>query len=250
MTRFALAVLKLSPTIEGNLKTIQALARQASNKEADIVLFPEACLTGLVNNDKPEQDLLLGQVVSGSVTDMLCSCSSENNISIALGLLEREVGSLYDTAILISPSQGIILKYRRLSPGWHGLEADPAVYRQGTNIDFCEINGLRVAFLICGDLFADGISSKLSAANPQVLLFPVSRAFADGSADQDRWSAEELPEYSRGVAAIKVPTLMVNYIGCREQFDSSFGGATVFSAAGQIKNQLPLGKPGIIYFDF
>lgn len=249
MTRFALAVLKLSPTIEGNLKIIQAFARQASDNRADIILFPEACLTGLVNNDEPHQDLLLGQAVPGSATDRLCSCSSENNISIALGLLEREADSLYDTAVLISPDKGIILKYRRLSPGWHGLEADPGVYRQGADVVFCETHGLRLAFLICGDLFAEGISNRLSAVNPQVLLCPISRAFADDSADQDRWNAEELPEYSRRVAVLKVPTLMVNYIGCRKRTDSSFGGATAFSADGQIKKQLPLGKSGIIYFD-
>lgn len=250
MTCFALAVPQLAPAVEGNLKTIRAYARQASHKGADLILFPEACLTGLVNNDQPDQDLLLGQFIPGSITDELCSFSLDNNISIGLGLLEREADSLYDTALLIVPDKGIVLKYRRLSPGWHGLEADPDVYRQGINIDSCEINGLRAAFLICGDLFADGISNLLSAVNPQVLLCPISRAFADDSADQDRWNAEELPAYSQRVAAIKIPTLMVNYIGCRKRADSSFGGAVVFSADGQIKKQLPLGKSGIIYFDF
>jgi len=250
MTCFALAVPKLSPTIEGNLKTIITFAEKASNEGADLVLFPEACLTGLINNDRMDHDLLLGQTIPGPITDNLCSLSSEKNISIALGLLEREENFLCDTAILVSPDQGIILKYRRMSPGWHGLETDPNVYRQGTGIGFCEITGLCTAFLICGDLFDDGICSQLSAVNPQILLLPMSRSFANGSADQERWNTEELPEYSKRVAAIKVPTLMVNYIGCREQGDTSFGGAVVFSADGQIKDQLPLGKPGMIFFDF
>jgi len=249
MTRFALAVPKLSPTIDDNLKTIMTFSEKASAERADLVLFPEACLTGLINNDQPDHDLLLGQPVPGPITDKLCFCSAEKNISIALGLLERVKNSLYDTAILISPGQGIVLKYRRMSPGWHGLEADPRVYRQGTGVDFCEINELRVAFLICGDLFNDGINRQLSATNPQLLLLPMSRSFADGSADQDRWNAEELPEYSKRVASIKVPTLMVNYIGHRVQGDTSFGGAAVFSADGLIKDQLPLGKSGMIYFD-
>ncbi|MBU1355832.1 MAG: carbon-nitrogen hydrolase family protein [Candidatus Edwardsbacteria bacterium] len=249
MTRFALAVPKLSPTIEGNLKTLITFTEKASNEGADLVLFPEACLTGLINNDQPDHDLLLGQTVPGSITDKLCSLSAEKNISIALGLLERVKNSLYDTAILISPDQGIVLKYRRMSPGWHGLQADQNRYRQGTGIESCGIAGLRTAFLICGDLFVDAICSRLSAVNPQILFLPMSRSFANGSADQERWNTEELPEYSKRVAAIKVPTLMVNYIGCREQGDTSFGGAVVFSADGQIKDQLPLGKPGMIYFD-
>ncbi len=249
MTRFALAVPKLSLTIEDNLKTILTFAEKASNKGTDLVLFPEACLTGLINNDQPDHDLLLGQTVPGPITDKLCSLSSEKNISIALGLLERENSSLYDTALLVSPDRGIVLKYRRMSPGWHGLEADPDVYRQGTGIKVCEISGLRTAFLICGDLFNDGICNRLSAISPHILLLPMSRSFADGSADQDRWNAEEFPEYSKRVAAINLPTLMVNYIGCREQDDSSFGGAVVFSSDGQIKDQLPLGNPGMIYFD-
>jgi N-carbamoylputrescine amidase len=249
MTRFALAVPKLLPTIDDNLKTVLAFAETALTEGADLVLFPEACLTGLINNDQPDHDHLLGQTVPGSITDKLCSCSTEKNIFIALGLLEREKNFLYDTAILTSPGQGIVLKYRRMSPGWHGLEADPSVYRQGAGVNFYEINGLRTAFLICGDLFDDAICSQLSADDPQILLLPMSRSFADGSADQDRWNAEEFPEYSKRVAAINIPTLMVNYIGCGEQDDSSFGGAVVFSADGQIKDQLPLGKPGMIYFD-
>lgn len=249
MIRFALAVPKLLLTIEDNLKTVLTFAEKASTEGADLVLFPEACLTGLIINDQPDHDLLLGQTVPGPITDKLCSCSAEKNIFIALGLLEREENSLYDTAILISPDRGIVLKYRRMSPGWHGLEADPSIYRQGADVNFYEINGLRMAFLICGDLFGNGINSKLIAINPQILLLPMSQSFADGSADQDRWNAEEFPEYSKRVAAINIPTLMVNYIGCREQDDSSFGGAVVFSSDGQIKDQLPLGNPGMIYFD-
>ena len=53
----ALAVNKVTRDVPANLAGMEQLAEEAADAGADLVLFPEAALTGLINNDDPAHDL-------------------------------------------------------------------------------------------------------------------------------------------------------------------------------------------------
>jgi len=99
----ALIVHRVVHDVEANLRTILRGVDQASTAGADLVLFAEAALTGLVNNDHPRHDLPLGVEVPGPVTEQLASAAAAHGVWLGLGLLEREGTRLYDTALLITP---------------------------------------------------------------------------------------------------------------------------------------------------
>ena len=121
----ALVIHRVLPDIDANLAAILHMANEAADAGADLVVFPEAALTGLINNDDPSHDLPLGQVIPGPVTDVLAGLARERHIWLAIGLLEREGHRLYDSAVLLTPDGDIGLKYRRIQPRWHGKRADP-----------------------------------------------------------------------------------------------------------------------------
>jgi len=62
---------------------------------------------------------------------MMFHVAREQKIHIGIGILEREGNKFYDSAILITPDKGIVLKYRRMTSGWHGKHANPKVYCEG-----------------------------------------------------------------------------------------------------------------------
>lgn len=173
----ALIVPKLLPDFQTNLETIQRMANNAVNSGAKLILFPEASITGLINNDDPVHDLPLGQEIPGPITNKLSSFCRQNNVCLGIGMIEREDKKLYDSAVLINPRGSICLKYRRNHPQWHGRKADPDVYCQGTTIPKTNTSFGTVSFLICGDLFDDDIVSRTAALQPDWVFYLLARSF-------------------------------------------------------------------------
>jgi len=244
---FALAVPQVSLDRAANLKMMARMAHTAADAGAGIALFPEAALTGLLNVDDPARDLPLGQPVPGPATETLAAVAQARNLWIGLGLLEREDTRLFDSAVLLAPTGEIALKYRRISPGWRGPRADPAVYGLGIDVPAAQTPWGKVAFLLCGDLFDDDLVQRARALELDWLLLPFARSFADGTSDQARWEQEELAAYAAQVRAAGVTTFLVNYFdGGDLPDDNSFGGAWVISGAGEVLAHYPLGGPGLL----
>lgn len=231
-----------------NFARMLSCIEECAKNGAQLVVFGEAAITGLINNDDPTHDFPLASPLPGPITDDLCKKAAELNVHIATGILEKDDSKLYDSAVLISPIEGIVLKYRRMSPGWHSRSADPKVYCEGTEVDKCYTPLGSFAFLICGDLFDEHIRAKVRELHLGWLLHLMARSLEDGSFDQVQWDKEKL-EYAEQVKACGTTTLMVNYLASEELEDKNFGGAMVVSPSGKIVSELPIGKEGILYVD-
>lgn len=227
-----------------NFDVILGMAEKAVHSGAELILFSEAAVTGLVNDDNPKHDLSLGEEIPGPVTTVLSQFCIKNQVWLGIGLFERSEDGLYDSAILIAPDGNIALKYRRIQPHWHG-NVNPAVYHQGSEISVAQTPFGSIAFLLCGDLFDDAIVYRLRALQVDWLLFPFARSFDDYSWDQNRWDQYELPQYLLRVRMANTSTLMVNHLS-NIQNDCSFGGAFFVSKEGKLLSSLPLGKEGIL----
>jgi N-carbamoylputrescine amidase len=246
----ALVVNHVCPDVDANMRTILNMASQAADRGAELVLFPEAAPTGLINNDDPAHDLPFGQPIPGPVTESLAKLCRQRRLWLGMGLLERVDGKLYDSAVLLGPEGRIELKYQRIHPGWYDPEVHPGVYCRGTELNKAETPLGSFAFLICGDLFDDELVQRMQDLAPDWLLFPFARAFDDGSHEQARWDEQERPEYVQRIKLVGVTTLMVNYLASQDLPDGgSFGGAMVVSGGGTVLERFPLGQPGILVFD-
>ncbi len=245
----ALVVNRVLPDINANLATILNMANEAADAGADLVVFPEAALTGLVNNDDPSHDLPLGQPIPGPVTDVLARLTRKRHIWLAIGVLERESNKLYDSAVLLTPDREIGLKYRRFTPQWHGRNADPSVYHQGTELTKLKTPLGTFAFLICGDLFDDKLIQRARDLCPDYLLFPFARGFNEECPCEGWWDREEKPMYVQRAKLIGCVTLMTNYLADKNLLGGGFGGAMVVSSDGALIDSFPLGKTGMLLVD-
>jgi predicted amidohydrolase len=245
----ALIVHRVDQEVKANLRRILRGTEQARASGADLVLFAEAALTGLINDDCPSHDLPLGTEVPGPLTAQLAGAASAHGVWLGLGVLEREDDRLYDSALLFAPSGQLALHYRRMQPQWHGQHADPSVYRQGTELQLAHTSRGAFAFLLCGDLFDDSIVERFRALQADWLLFPLARCFSDGAIDQQRWEEEELPDYAERVRRARATALMVNYLAEPDLLGGAFGGAWVIGRDGEVLSSLPLGEEGMLLVD-
>lgn len=245
--KVALVVNRVTADPSANMTSIVESAHKSANAGANLIVYPEAAITGLINDDDPAHDLPLGQPIPGPATDILSKITQERSVYIAIGILEREGNRLYDTAVLLTPRGEIALKYRRLNPQWHGRQADPNVYCQGKELRKIRTDLGTFMFLVCGDLFEDDIVTKVRKLQPDWLLVPFARSFDDGSYNRERWDREVKPQYISRAILAKVTTLMVNYVADKELDGGSFGGAMVVSKTGKVIAELPIGMEGVLF---
>jgi len=244
--KLALVVHQVTSSRDETIAGLAALVEESVRTGAGLVLAAEAALTGLINDDVPARDLSLGETVPGPFVDALAALARRHGIYLGAGLLEREGGGLYDTAVLLGPQGDLVLKYRRISPGWHGKGADPAVYRAGEDVVSCGTPLGETAFLLCGDLFDDGLVDQVRQRAVSCLLVPMARCFDDGAWDQARWD-EEVPDYAGRAAKSGALTLIVNYLASTELDGAgAFGGALAVARDGRVVGSMPVGRTGVL----
>lgn len=242
----SLVVHRVGADTAKNIERMDLAVTQSAKAGAHLVLFSEAATTGLILNDDPRHDLMLGEPVPGPATTHFAELAKSSRIHIAFGILERDGAALYDTAVLVGPSGDILLKYRRIDPQWHSKIGDSKVYREGTECPAVDTPIGRFSFAICGDLFNDTVAEQVQEKHPTYLLMPFARCFDSGLCDQKRWETEERRIYVERVQKMAVTTLMANSIGEKSFDGGSFGGAMVVHANGRITHSLHLGMPGMI----
>jgi predicted amidohydrolase len=242
----SLVVHRVGADTAKNIERMDLAVTQSAKAGAHLVLFSEAATTGLILNDDPRHDLMLGEPVPGPATTHFAELAKSSRIHIAFGILERDGAALYDTAVLVGPSGDILLKYRRMDPQWHSKIGDSKVYREGTECPAVDTPIGRFSFAICGDLFNDTVAEQVREQHPTYLLMPFARCFDSGLCDQKRWETEERQIYIERVQKMAVTTLMANSIGEKGFDGGSFGGAMVVHANGRITHSLHLGMPGMI----
>ncbi len=244
----ALAVNRVVADIDANLATILNMANEAADNQADLVVFAEAALTGLINNDDPFHDLPLGQSIPGPITDVLSELAHKRHVYVAIGILERVGRTLYDSAVLLTPSGEIGLKYQRIQPQWHSRSADPSVYRQGKELRKAETSFGSFSFLICGDLWDDELIRRARDLQPDWLLYPFLNNVVG-----ERWEKEIKPSYAERAKLTGATTLMTSYIADLPPMDMDLGGAVggamVVLGDGTVVQSFPLGRTGILLVD-
>ncbi|ODM97626.1 Bifunctional nitrilase/nitrile hydratase NIT4 [Orchesella cincta] len=128
------AVVQASPKIfnvEGTLDKIRGLCKDAASQGAKLVLFPEAFIScyprgttfGVRIGSRSPEGRELFRVywessvdVPGPVVDKLGVIARENGIHLVVGVVERDGGTLYCTALFFSDAGQFLGKHRKLMP--------------------------------------------------------------------------------------------------------------------------------------
>ncbi len=145
---------------QANLKTFESYIKRASQKGAQLVVFPEIALQqnpGWIAPEKPMQKELAyvrdtAETIPGPGTDLLVGLAKKHGIFIIFGMTEKsDNGELYNAGVFLGPG-GVIGKYRKrhLSTGAAGNE--DLFWKPGDEMGVFRSPLGRVGLMISGEM--------------------------------------------------------------------------------------------------
>ncbi len=187
-----IAIAQLRTNDVGNFTKIQTLVKQAKSKGADLIVFPESSVFGWLNHEA----FVKSEPVPGYYSNKFAEIAKSENIWLVTGLAERgpkidseyekDVYSVYDSAILIDPHGKIVLhtsKFNVLKNAFDPamcktfLNQEQCNYTPGNLSDIKTVNTPfgKIAILVCSDAFTYPPHEALDALKklkPDLVIIP------------------------------------------------------------------------------
>ncbi|HSD65179.1 MAG TPA: nitrilase family protein [Vicinamibacteria bacterium] len=134
---------------EANLRKVERFTREAEQRGAAMVLFPECCLTGywfLRRLSVPQLRELAEPVPEGPSSIRLLDLALKHRLTVGAGLVEAAGGDVFHNTYVVAMPDGRIVRHRKL----HAFE-HPAIHAGTEHTVFDTPHGFRAGLLICYD---------------------------------------------------------------------------------------------------
>lgn len=237
--RIALAQLNLFVgDVAGNTQCVIDAANRARDAlQADLVMFPELSLCGY-----PPEDLLFHKGLQRQVTAALERVQGEvRGISMMVGYPEYADGAIYNAAALVRDGE-IVANYRKQELPNYRVFDEKRYFKHGRDTCVVELNGIRVALLICEDVWEPNPARAAKAQGAQLLLV------INGSPYSLHYQDRRENIVRERVKDTGLPVVYVNLLGGQDElvFD---GGSFVMDASGAIVQRAPAFKEALFVAD-
>jgi N-carbamoylputrescine amidase len=174
------AIRDLDP--ETNLGRSVRAIREAADTGADLVVLPELANSGCDFSSR-EQALKLAEQVGeagknpGPALRAWREAAEESGVFVVVGFLEREGGSLYNSATVVGP--GFFGRYRKT----HLWDGEKLLYEPGRDLPVFDTPLGRIGVLICYDAWFPETARTLALRGADLLCLPANAP--------DDWVPEE-----------------------------------------------------------
>ena len=223
--------------VSGNLARMSACVAAAVADGGQIVVFPELVDVGFGNIVTAPTGANLAQPIPGSTTNAIGQMASTNGVWIAAAVLEKTVGGVYDTAVLIDDQGKVVLRQRKgfVYPVFGGA---PAFQGNLHDLEAVDSPWGRVGMMNCVETDSDSKRAVLVAEEPDLVLL----VFANPPAN--------LLDNALALAQdTGAPVVGVNMIWPGNAAGSQGGKSRFVSAQGQVLWQAPAGSPATQSWD-
>lgn len=212
--KIALAQLNFTVAdIAGNVGKILKAVEHAKQRGADVVVFPELCVTGYPPEDLLLRDDFLNQA-QRAVEKLVDSISG---ITAVIGFPRRQNGGVFNAAAAVGDGR-IVAEYHKMALPNYGVFDEQRYFKVGEHTCLFEINGSRLALTICEDIWQPGIIARNRDAGADIILTLNASPFHAGKMQQ----REDI--ICRQVREAGVPLVYVNQIGGQDEL--IFDGAS------------------------
>lgn len=160
-----------------NLRRAEQRIAEAAAGGAQVVVLPEALSLGWTH---PSAALGAEPIPDGPSCRRLRRAARQAGVYVAAGLVEAVDGRIFNSAVLIDPDGGVLLRHRKI----HELDIALGLYSCGS-ADCLSVTPTPfgvLGLMVCADAFAPGewITRRLAALGAQVLLSPCAWAVPPG----------------------------------------------------------------------
>jgi predicted amidohydrolase len=217
----------IEKNIENHLKWI----KQAIQKNADMVVFPELSLTGY----EPDLAESLATNQDDTRLDEMQSLSDKNGITIGVGLPTRKELNVFVSMIIFQPhKERITYSKQYLYP------PEKSIFTVGKNPLVLNFETEVVSPAICYETSNKAHCEYASQNNATIYLASVLSSIGGIDAELKKLS---------GIAKNKnMVTFMANYVGNSGGYECA-GKSSVWDTTGKLIGQLDTGTEGILIYD-
>ncbi len=143
-------------------------ARLAAGAATDLVLLPEAALTGYVSPDQSFDLTAFAEPIDGPTARRCAVLARSHGVHLVAPLVLQENTEIYNAMTCFGPRGECVFVYRKRHPWYPETWATPGVLPPPV----VELGGLTITIAICFDLhaLADDAADELTRAD--LLLFP------------------------------------------------------------------------------
>ncbi|HET8801866.1 MAG TPA: NAD+ synthase [Marinobacter sp.] len=225
--------------IPGNTRLVIESAQRARKElNADVVVFPELCLTGY-----PPEDLLLRPSLELRVNEALEQLQqAELDVALVVGVPLREGALLYNAAVVIDGGVVTGRYFKRYPPNYQVFD-EKRYFAEGQETLVVKLRGVAVGITVCEDIWKDGPVEDSAAAGAKLILNLNASPY-----DIDK-QARRKSLLERKARENRVSIVYVNLVGGQDElvFD---GGSMVFDHSGVLTAEAPQFREGLFPADF
>ena len=237
--RLALAQLNIPVgDVDGNTERVITVAREARDRlAADLVMFPELTLTGY-----PPEDLLFHAGVRRQVAEGLSRVSTEvAGIAALVGYPEYDDHTIYNACAVLRDGKALLQYRKRELPNYKVFD-EKRYFKSGTTAGLFELKGIRIATLICEDIWQPGPALAAKAQGAQLILV------INGSPYSLNYQQRREAVVRERIAEVGLPVVYLNLLGGQDElvFD---GNSFVMNAQGEVVQRMPPFKEGLFPVD-
>ncbi len=168
-----LCAVQLAPELgraESNARLVADETAAAADEGADLIVFPEAALTGYVFESRPEA-LAAAVAADGPELGVVAAAAGAAGAWVVCGAIERDGDALYNTAFLVGP-EGPVGRYRKAHTLCLG--ADRFTRPGGEPFRVFDLPFGRIGIHICYDGSFPEPARALRLLGAQLLLLPTN----------------------------------------------------------------------------
>lgn len=210
--------------ISNNVKKMRALAIEARDKGADVIVFPELGLLGY-----PPQDLLLRPSLSGRIKSALATLSDIEDIVMIVGYPHIDHHGTFNSAAILHNGQQKGFYHKQYLPNY-GVFDERRYFDKGRNQVLFDYKGVTIGLLICEDLWEKNLISELKDQGAQLIVSLNASPF-----EMDKQESRKAMLAKRSTDN-DLPILYINAVGGQDDlvFD---GGSLAVQANGDVAHE-------------
>ena len=224
-----IAIVQFNPVvgnIVGNANRIIEFCRQAQQKGAAAIVFPELAITGY-----PPEDLLLRPDFISKVEYELDNIANQfPMLNVILGYPERGEGGLFNSVAVLHDGK-LKANYRKQQLPNYGVFDEKRYFDAGTSPCVVEIQGVTFGITVCEDIWTADACIQSKNAGAEVIINLNASPFELNKLDKRRETLRNRAQESR------LPIVYVNQIGGQDElvFD---GASFVMNETGVVTQSL------------
>lgn len=196
MSQFRVAVVQAASVAFDSQRCVEKACRlmgEIAKKGAKVAVFPEAFISAypkglnfgaIVGGRTPEGREDFRRYFDSAIevpspaTDLLAGAAKENHLYVVIGVIEREIGTLYCTVLFFSPEGRLLGKHRKLMPT--AMERLVWGYGDGSTLPVFETPFGKIGAVICWENYMPLLRTAMYSKGIQIYCAPT----AD---DRDTW---------------------------------------------------------------